>query len=266
MFTVAAYNIEGGVGVTNGYHDYVLRGWRHFFRNESVQFARIANFFDDKQIDIALISEIDDIAYKTKWTSHTKFISESCGLKHFKFFPTFRIRSLFQGGNAILSRYPLLSAETIKLPGGRWSRYINKATFKHNGVEIAIFITHLSLGKKSRTLQIKAIADILVQEKQPVVLGGDFNTTSDDELLPLYAIGMKSTEMQFTYPSWKPLEKRDYVLVNAAFEGSEGYVDTSIRFSDHLPIITECTLVNEHESGEHENNEVLLEASSQRGV
>ena len=242
MFTVVAYNIEGGVGVTKGYREYFFRGWRHFFPNESEQFAHIARFFDDRQIDIALISEINDIALKTNWTSHTKFISERCDLKHFKFFPTFRIRSLFQGGNAILSRYPLISAETIKLPGGCWSRYINKATFRHDDMEVAVFITHLSLGKKNRTQQIQAIADIIKQEKQPVVLGGDFNTTSDEEMTPLYAIGLKSTEMQHTYPSWKPFEKRDYILVNQAFDESRGHVDTSIRFSDHLPIITECNL------------------------
>lgn len=242
MFTVAAYNIEGGVGVINGYRDYIFRGWRHFFPNTSVQFERIAQFFDEKRVDIALISEIDDIAFKTKWTSHTKVISEHCALKYFKFFPTYRIRSLYQGGNAILSRFPLISAETIKLPGGRWSRYINKATFKHENIEVSVFITHLSLGKKNRTLQIKAIAEILKQETQPFVLGGDFNIANDVELLPLYGLGMRSTDLQPTYPSWKPVEKRDYILVNRAFKGSQGYVDTSIHFSDHLPIIAECRL------------------------
>lgn len=244
MFTVAAYNIEGGVGVTKGYGSYLRHGWKHFLPNVSEKIHQIGKFFDDHGVDIAIISEIDDMSLRTKWVSQAQILSKHSELHHFKFFPTFIFKPFFHGGNAILSRYPMVAAETIKLPSGRWSRYINKATILMDHQEVEVYVTHLSLAKKHRDLQIREIANMLSKVKNPVILGGDFNTMEDgEEIKPLKSIGLRSGDTQFTYPSWKPKMKLDYVMGNKQVHIVSGYVSSQAIFSDHLPVMAECELI-----------------------
>ena len=76
-------------------------------------------------------------------------------------------------------------------------------------------VTHLSLGAKSRQLQLGFLAELL-SEFPRLVLMGDFNCDADaPEMRALYrqtALEPPSERVQ-TFPSWAPKRCLDHVLV-----------------------------------------------------
>ena len=102
-------------------------------------------------------------------------------------------------------------------------------------------ITHLSLGAKSRELQLGFLAELLANEKR-VVLMGDFNCPHDAaEMRHLY----KKTNLRpppkpvHTFPSWSPDRALDHVLT-AGFDVHE-YQAVPAAGSDHMAVAVELT-------------------------
>jgi endonuclease/exonuclease/phosphatase (EEP) superfamily protein YafD len=78
---------------------------------------------------------------------------------------------------------------------------------------------------------------------EPILLGGDFNTTPEDAVLaPLKAAGLRDAWAEcgagdgFTYPADKPAKRIDYLFLSGDLHCSKAeVVDT--RVSDHRPLL-----------------------------
>ena len=99
------------------------------------------------------------------------------------------VRNRSDHGNALLSRYPILSAENEDISDHRLEQrgllhgVINKA-----GREIHCFVVHLGLFARGRERQVSQIMDRInrtVPEDAPVLIAGDFNDWND-RLAPLF--------------------------------------------------------------------------------
>jgi endonuclease/exonuclease/phosphatase family metal-dependent hydrolase len=94
-------------------------------------------------------------------------------------------------GNAILSRAPLRSARTARLPGGGEPRTVLRCESEWDSVEIPLLTTHLAAwdiaNRRQRRAQVSTIAARLAADANPLaILGGDFNAAqSAPEMLPL---------------------------------------------------------------------------------
>ena len=99
------------------------------------------------------------------------------------------VRNRTDHGNALLSRYPILSAENEDISDHRLEqRGLLHGVIDKAGREIHCFVVHLGLFARGRERQISQIMDRInrtVPESAPVLIAGDFNDWND-RLAPLF--------------------------------------------------------------------------------
>ncbi len=92
-----------------------------------------------------------------------------------------------------------------------------------------------------RAHQVRQLRAWIAQERWPVILSGDFNSTPDQWFYGTLARGMRSAGRLsgIAAPSWpaeRPLVRIDHILVDSAWEVLEGSVPAA-GLSDHRPVI-----------------------------
>lgn len=99
------------------------------------------------------------------------------------------VRSRTDHGNALLSRYPILSAENEDISDHRLEqRGLLHGVIRKDGHEIHCFVVHLGLfggGRERQILQIMERINRVVPPGAPVLIAGDFNDWKD-RLAPLF--------------------------------------------------------------------------------
>lgn len=99
------------------------------------------------------------------------------------------VRNRTDHGNALLSRYPILSAENEDISDHRLEqRGLLHGVIRKDGHEIHCFVVHLGLFAGGRERQIMQITDRInrtVPDGAPVLIAGDFNDWKD-RLAPLF--------------------------------------------------------------------------------
>lgn len=127
--------------------------------------------------DIVGLQEVDVRTARAGGKDTLAELAAAAGFTHYAFCPAIDFAG-GQYGTAILSRYPILSFETLSLPsqGARENRSIGHAVLDVNGKQLDFYNTHLSC--ESDVLRIGQLAYISkLTEKTPgFVLTGDFNT------------------------------------------------------------------------------------------
>ena len=81
-------------------------------------------------------------------------------------------------GTAVLSRFPIVSADNTHLPrpGNTQQRGLAHVVIDVDGKEVSIYNSHLqNLSESARIMQIRAIAGIVAQDDRPQIFGGDMN-------------------------------------------------------------------------------------------
>jgi len=240
--TIAHSNLQCGVHATKGWWHYALISWRYFFPHSLRAAHRTKHFINENAIDVISFSEIEGISFRSGGIDHMQYLSKRTGLKYVHFFATHRVRGIINQGNAIMSKYPIKRVQEHRLPGAGQSRFLGCCEIDVNGTAIAYFVTHLSLGKKDRTLQIKKVSEIIAHTKnEHIILAGDFNTPDLDELIP---ITQQLNRINFApnYPSWNPIRSLDHIFISKQMTAENSEVKTTARFSDHLPLCTNVSV------------------------
>lgn len=160
--SIGSYNIANG-----GYADH--------------DFSRIAEDILACGLDIVGLQEVDIGTFRAKKADTMKELSEKTGYPYYAFFKTID----FWGGDygvAVLSKYPIIESERIKLTSG-WheQRVLGRARVDVDGYHVNFFVTHLSyedLG--TRKGQFEEINRVL-SAMDNFILTGDFNCDSLDE-------------------------------------------------------------------------------------
>lgn len=154
-----------------------------------------------------------------------------------------------QSGIGTLSRYALSQTQTHKLPRVDLGpdvyvsyRVMSTATVTINEKKITIANTHLELTDQNRDLQVPEINKILSSMNQPVIFGGDFNATpQNNTMVTLFSYDFKKTCSTNcnTIPADKPNREIDFILLRPInnFEVLGHQVVHSLA-SDHLPIVS----------------------------
>ncbi len=81
-------------------------------------------------------------------------------------------------GTAVLSRFPIVSAENTHLPrpGNTQQRGLAHVVIDVDGKEVSIYNSHLqNLSESARMMQIRRIAQIVALDDRPQIFGGDMN-------------------------------------------------------------------------------------------
>ena len=178
----------------------------------------LANLIKKYDPDLVAMQEVDfkanrskryDLATEIGWRTHMV--------------PLFGKAMDFDGGQygeAVLSRYSILSSRVVALPclpKQEPRAALEIVTVIPSGDTIAFVGTHLAHeGEAGRILQVEKINEAFAQNHYPTILVGDLNATPESEPIRIlrrhWATSYGAEEPAPTYPSDKPRIKIDYVL------------------------------------------------------
>ena len=117
------------------------------------------------------------------------------------------------------------------------------ARFGSRDEPLALFILHLSLGRRARLKQMDFLSE-LVQEYRHLVVMGDLNCGPDSREMKLL---LRRTHLSIplqelsTFPSWRPRRDIDHILVSPSLRVEKTYVPEWL-YSDHLPVAMDVLL------------------------
>lgn len=220
------------------------------YKNQKIDFDLFARKITEFGADFCGLNEVRGKGLLIGYTDQTKKLSKKTGLYGY-FGEAIKVKGLAPYGNAILSKKPFKSVQTIRIPDPETknenenyeTRCIIKAVATENGKDILFLVTHMGLAKDERINAVKTICKIADSTDLPIVLMGDFNACPDEETLaPLFERFSDTLkgENAKTFPSDCPEKKIDYILYRGLKCKNTKVINEVV--SDHLPIITEVIL------------------------
>lgn len=209
----------------------------------NIDFEIMAKAIKDCGADIVGLNEMRDKGVNDQYLEQTKILSELTGIENYYFAEAIK----FDGGvnpygNSLLSRYPIVSTETVLIPtpeprkydGYYEQRCLLKAKLE-NG--LTILVIHFGLNPDEQERALEAVLNNIESEK--CILMGDFNMTPDNELLIPIKERMRDTSEFFTspllsFPSDEPKIKIDYIFTSPDIEVISADIPAIVA-SDHRP-------------------------------
>jgi len=233
--SLLSYNIQTGVE-TRDFHEYVTKSWKHLLplRERISNLNRIANLV--QSYDLVGLQEVDSGSLRTGFLDQTEYLAHRARFPYWYRQVNRSLGKIAQHSNGVLSRVRPSFVDEHKLPGlrGRGAMLVELQT---NQEPLLVCIMHLALGKRTRSLQLEYIAE-LVSEHPLLVVMGDFNCgVESPELQKLVHdthLRLPTGDMK-TFPSWKPNRKFDHILISEALQLRQTNV-LEHTHSDHLPI------------------------------
>ncbi|MEJ2061263.1 MAG: endonuclease/exonuclease/phosphatase family protein [Gammaproteobacteria bacterium] len=231
------YNIQVGIN-TSRYRHYLTHSWKHLL--PSVQrernLERIARFI--KSFDIVGLQELDAGSLRSLYVDQAELLARNSGLDYWYTRINRRLGALAQHSQAVLTRYPALSATEHRLPTRVPGRGALEISLGNELMSLQIIQVHLSLSRNVRHRQLEYIAELVKQKRYSVVMG-DFNAPPDSPEIRAFqqATGLVAPEAEdrHTYPSWRPVHRLDHILFSPELQVLESHVYT-LNYSDHLPV------------------------------
>lgn len=213
------------------------------YLEQKIDFQIMADAISACEADIVGLNEMRNAGEYEDYVDQTGILSELTGLENHYFAQAIR----FHGGknpygNALLSRYPLKSVETILVPdpepkaydGYYETRCLLKAKLEN---DLTVLVIHFGLNPDEQENAVKTILANLEDEK--CILMGDFNVVPDDKiLLPIRERMVDTAEFfdapKLSFPSDNPTIKIDYIFVSKDIQVVEADIPAIVA-ADHRP-------------------------------
>jgi endonuclease/exonuclease/phosphatase family metal-dependent hydrolase len=212
------------------------------FYEEKIDFELIAEVIKQYDPDVVGLNEMRDKGNSEEYTAQTDMLSKLTGLENKYFARAILVGGTEPYGNALLSKYPIVSAVTVPVPdpepkkynGYYESRCILKVRLE-NG--LLVLVTHFGLNPDEQENAVNTVLSHI--EKEKCILMGDFNVKPDNPVLaPLFErmtdLATAFDAPKFSFPSDKPTVKIDYIFASRDL----GIVSSDIPdivASDHRP-------------------------------
>ena len=239
-----SFNIQVGIR-TSAYRQYITRGWKHILPHEERQqnLKQIAGIVAD--YDLVALQEIDAGSLRSGFINQVEYLADTAVFPYWYAQLNRNLGPFAQHGNGLLSRIEPLQLEDHKLPGMLPGRGAISMRFNFSGTDVLVVLMHLSLGARSRRLQLDYVGSLIEGEKHAILIG-DMNSHLQSLLFnsPLETTNLRPAEgVAPTYPSWSPAVALDHVLVTPGLEISDFEV-LDCNISDHRPISVSLSLSN----------------------
>lgn len=239
---VMSYNVQVGIPTERAHH-YLLHSWKHVLphthRLENLD--KVANLIH--RFDLVGLQELDAGSLRSNFINLAEYLADRA---QFPFWYTQVNRNfgrLAQHSSGMLSRYKPKEVLDIRLPSLIPGRRAIMARYGEGEDALAVFIVHLSLGKRARLSQLAYLAE-LINEYPHALLMGDFNCqTHSNEMQNLFNKTRlcEPLEKMHTFPSWRPSHHIDHILVTEELNVLSAEV-LNHPYSDHLPIVMDVEL------------------------
>lgn len=212
------------------------------FISRKIDFQIMADAIKKCEADIVGLNEMRDKGVREDYENQAEILSQLTGIKYHYFAKAVMFNGENPYGNAILSKYPIISAETILVPdpnprtgtGYYETRCLLKAKLEGG---ITVLVIHFGLNPDEQKNAVKTVLKHI--EKEKCIVMGDFNVTPEDEILKPIRERMKDTADYFgkpllSFPSDVPDRKIDYIFVSDDIEVISADIPEIIA-SDHRP-------------------------------
>lgn len=209
---------------------------------QKIDFQIMADAIKKCEADIVGLNEMRNKGIEEEFTDQVATLSELTGLENHYFAKALDVRGANPYGNGFLSKYPIVSAETIAIPDPEVrtsnrhyeTRCLLKAKLEGG---ITVLVTHFGLNPDEQKNAVETVVKNLANEK--CILMGDFNLRPDNEILNPIRERMKDTadlfdKELFSHPSDAPNVKIDYIFVSKDIEVVSADIP-GIVASDHRP-------------------------------
>jgi endonuclease/exonuclease/phosphatase family metal-dependent hydrolase len=219
--TVATYNIHAAVGSDGRFSP-----------------DRIIDMLHEMQADIIALQEVPLGGSKTPNVLAT--LAEATGYEAAEGVACDTPERRY--GNAVLSRYPILSVRAIDLSfGSREPRGAVDADVDCDGHLLRVVATHLGLRPAERRHQVRRLLDVFDTEDMPVILMGDINEWFMwGKTLRLLISHFQAVPAPRTFPARMPIFALDRIWIRPRHRlvHVEVHASRLARLaSDHLPLI-----------------------------
>jgi len=247
-----SYNIQAGIA-SSGYHHYVTHSWKHVLpcSGRRGNLDRIAELV--RHYDIVGLQETDAGSLRSGYVNLTEYLSTRAGFPYW-YDQTNRNLGMFaQHSNGVLSRMRAEEITEHRLPGAIPGRGALSVRYGQSRDPLMLVFVHLALGRRARERQMGFLGD-LASEYRHVIVMGDLNCRSDSPELAgfIRRAGFREPVHDLhTFPSWRPAQNIDHILVSPSIDVHEVSV-LNYALSDHLPIAMEVSLPAEIDLSAHD--------------
>ncbi len=213
--------------------------------------------FESSQMEyLAKALELPYAAYALTWNK--RYVA-------WPYWPLNRHFGRLVSGQAILSRYPLSDSEILSYAKPKdnpfwynWfyiDRLVQRVKVTTGGIPFEVYNVHLeAFSAKTRKLQLDKLSKWIPSSATPSkIIGGDFNLIWESKKITGAALNNQKRQLadftkatglvmgnpsqkQFTFPSWEPEKRIDFIFYSPDFESLTGGVIDNLAASDHLPV------------------------------
>jgi endonuclease/exonuclease/phosphatase family metal-dependent hydrolase len=195
------------------------------------------------------LEEVDSVCSRSGKANQAHVLAE---LTHMRY--AYTRHFAFEGGSyglALLSKFPITKVINKRLPvlthvDGNTRSLLWAKIKLPSGREILVLVAHLDYrNDTSRIRQAQVIMRMLKDESDPVILLGDLNSAPDSKPLLILKDFFTDADLPHypTYPSDKPSEKIDYILMDRKHLQRIGGKVYPVTYSDHRPMFASIKLL-----------------------
>lgn len=213
---------------------------------ELASLEELAAFIKEQDPDIVALQEVDCRTYRDRAPGqHGKDFATELGFRT-GMIPAYGKTIPYAGGYygiAILSKYPLAKVERVYLPktaNGKEQRAVLVADVEYQeGAYFTFASTHLDYtNTMERQEQVKKLNEVLLAQKNPVIVAGDFNARPNSKEI---SEGMSAwkivSNLEPTVPANAPRSTIDYIFGYPKDKwGNVEATTYKVALSDHLPV------------------------------
>ena len=201
--------------------------------------------------DIIGLQEMFNLGETEQFTTQTKVLAEKLGFYYYFAEATKLEKGKYPYGNGLISRYPILSAETVGIPDPEvrtGKRYYETRCLLKAKIDVAgglnVVVSHFGLNADEQVNAVKTVVANLDDKK--CVLMGDFNMRPENERLApirekLFDTAELFDEPKLSFPSDEPRGKIDYMFTTKDLQVLGADIPAIVS-SDHRPHIATIVL------------------------
>lgn len=223
MITICTFNIQ------NNFKNY-----------NSTKSKQIIKLLKNKNIDVYNLQEV--------YSKIDKDLKKTIKSLAYTINGTYRflIPTRYNEKNPIITNKKVISNRTYHLPflPSITKRIMTKVVIEDNGKLVSIYNTHLEVRKeKVKERQLKRILKILKKDNNPIILTGDFNLKTNNEMFnkfikELESIGIKHIDIaDKTLKISKYHRAIDHIFISEEFKLISKDRITDLEISDHYPVL-----------------------------